>query len=213
MQAIREIVLNTLSHKQWRCYNRCRVILVTSMVATSTGLSSSLLSKEQACSWCLVHTKATLQVSPLLLCLVSLENTFYQDLSGPQGNSEAYGDRSALWPTLEQSGPAQLSPQQPRSYPTGGGSGQMGVPVPLYSVPETHLLGTSGSMAVTGAPGGTAWEEAQQIHLPPGKSCQEGSEPWVGRCGGEQAEEGGAGASVRCGVGACEALGGGCACD
>lgn len=89
----------------------------------------------------------------------------------------------------------------------------MGVPVPLYSVPETHLLGTSGSMAVTGAPGGTAWEEAQQIHLPPGKSCQEGSEPWVGRCGGEQAEEGGAGASVRCGVGACEALGGGCACD
>uniref|UniRef100_A0A8B9WRI5 Protein transport protein sec16 n=1 Tax=Bos mutus grunniens TaxID=30521 RepID=A0A8B9WRI5_BOSMU len=95
------------------------------------------------------------------------ENTFYQGLSGPQGNSEAYGDRSALWPTLEQSGPAQLSPQQPGSYPTGGGSGQMGVPVPLYSVPETHLLGTSGSVAVTGAPGGTAWEEAQQIHLPP----------------------------------------------
>ena len=158
------------------------------MVATSTGLSSSLLSKEQACSW-LVHTKATLQVSPLLLCPVSLENTFYQDLSGPQGNSEAYGDHSALWPTPEQSGPAQLSPQQPGSYPTGRGSGQMGVPVPLSSVPETHLLGPIGSMAVTGAPGGTAWEEAQQIHLAPGKSCQQGSEPWVGRCGGEQAEE------------------------
>ncbi|KAI4563470.1 hypothetical protein MJT46_019826, partial [Ovis ammon polii x Ovis aries] len=142
--------------------------------------------------------QATLQVSPLLLCPVSLENTFYQDLSGPQGNSEAYGDHSALWPTPEQSGPAQLSPQQPGSYPTGGGSGQMGVPVPLSSVPETHLLGPIGSVAVTGAPGGTAWEEAQQIHLAPGKSCQQGSEPWVGWCGGEQAEEGGAGASVGC---------------
>lgn len=182
------------------------------MVATSTGLSSSLLSKEQAYSW-LVHTKATLQGSPLLLCPVSLENTFYQDLSGPQGNSEAYGDHSALWPTPEQSGPAQLSPQQLGSYPTGGGSGQMGVPVPLSSVPETHLLGPIGSVAVTGAPGGTAWEEAQQIHLAPGKSCQQGSEPWVGRCGGEQAEEGGAGASVGCAVGACEALGGGRARD
>uniref|UniRef100_A0A8C6E8Y1 Protein transport protein sec16 n=1 Tax=Moschus moschiferus TaxID=68415 RepID=A0A8C6E8Y1_MOSMO len=98
------------------------------------------------------------------------ENTFYQDLSGPQGNSEACGDHSALWPTPEQSGPAQPSPQQPGSYPTGGGSGQMGVPVPLCSVPETHLLGTSGSMAVTGAAGGRAWEEAQQIHLPPGEN-------------------------------------------
>ena len=165
------------------------------MVATSTGLFSSLLSKEQACSWCLVHAKATLWVSPLL-CPVSLENTFYQDLSGPQGNSGAYGDRSALWPTPEQSGPTQPSPQQPGSYPTGGGSGQMGVLVPLYSVPETHLLGTGGSVAVAGAPGGRAWEGAQQIHLPPGKSCQQGSEPWVGRCGGERAEEGGAGASV-----------------
>ena len=123
---------------------------------------------------------------------MSLENTIYQDLSEPQGNSEAYGDRSALWPTLEQSGPAQLGPQQPGSYPTGGSSGQMGVPVPLYSVPETHLLGTSGSVAVTGAPGGTAWEEAQQIHLPPGKSCQRalGGQVWRGasrggRCGGQ----------------------------
>ncbi|KAF4018602.1 hypothetical protein G4228_010064 [Cervus hanglu yarkandensis] len=96
------------------------------------------------------------------------ENTFYHDLSGPQGNSGAYGDRSALWPAPEQSGPAQPSPQQPGSYPTGGGSGQMGVPVPLYSVPETHLLETGGSVAVTGAPG--AWEGAQQIHLPPGEN-------------------------------------------
>ncbi|XP_043341615.1 protein transport protein Sec16B isoform X2 [Cervus canadensis] len=96
------------------------------------------------------------------------ENTFYHDLSGPQGNSGAYGDRSALWPAPEQSGPAQPSPQQPGSYPTGGGSGQMGVPVPLYSFPETHLLETGGSVAVTGAPG--AWEGAQQIHLPPGEN-------------------------------------------
>ncbi|CAI9179716.1 unnamed protein product [Rangifer tarandus platyrhynchus] len=98
------------------------------------------------------------------------ENTFYHDLSGPQGNSGAYGDRSALWPTPEQSRPAQPSPQQPGSYPTGGSSEQVGVPVPLCSVPETHLLGTGGSVAATGAPGGSAWEGAQQIHLPPGEN-------------------------------------------
>ncbi|XP_057585523.1 protein transport protein Sec16B isoform X2 [Hippopotamus amphibius kiboko] len=104
-------------------------------------------------------------------------NTFYQDLSGHQGNSEALGDRSALWPTPEQTGLAQPSPQQtfplqPNSYPAGGGSGQMGVPVPLYSVPETHLPGTSGGVAVPEAPGGRAWEEAQQIRInpPPGEN-------------------------------------------
>ncbi|XP_004425062.1 PREDICTED: protein transport protein Sec16B [Ceratotherium simum simum] len=100
------------------------------------------------------------------------ENTFYQDLSGRQGDSEAFGDRSALWPTPEQMGLARPSPQapfplQPGSYPAGGGSGQIGVPVPLYSVPETCLPGPGGNEAVTGAPGGRAWEETQQIHLPP----------------------------------------------
>lgn len=149
---------------------------------------------------------------------MSLDDTFYQDLSGHQGNSEALGDCSALWPTLEPMGPAQPSPQQPfplqpSSYPAGGGSGQTGVPVPLYSVPEAHLPGTGGSVAVTGTPGGRAWEEAQQMHPPPGKTCQRGSEPWVTRCLGEQAEEGGAGTSAGCGVGAGKALSGGCARD
>uniref|UniRef100_A0A8C4PRK4 Protein transport protein sec16 n=1 Tax=Equus asinus asinus TaxID=83772 RepID=A0A8C4PRK4_EQUAS len=105
------------------------------------------------------------------------ENTFYQDLSGLQGHSEALGDCSALGPTPEQTGPAWSSPQlhfplQPRSYPAGGGSGQMAVPVPLYSVLETHLPGPGGSEAVTGTPGRRSWEETQQIHLPSGKTCQ-----------------------------------------
>ncbi|KAB0397378.1 hypothetical protein E2I00_019657, partial [Balaenoptera physalus] len=122
-----------------------------------------------------VHTNATLQVSLPPLCPMSLDDTFYQDLSGHQGNSEALGDCSALWPTLEPMGPAHPSPQQPlplqpSSYPAGGGSGQTGVPVPLYSVPETHLPGTGGSVAVTGTPGGRAWEEAQQMHPPPGEN-------------------------------------------
>ncbi|XP_001498372.3 protein transport protein Sec16B isoform X1 [Equus caballus] len=103
------------------------------------------------------------------------ENTFYQDLSGLQGHSEALGDCSALGPTPEQTGPAWSSPQlhfplQPSSYPAGGGSGQMAVPVPLYSVLETRLPGPGGSEAVTGAPGRRAWEETQQIHLPSGEN-------------------------------------------
>uniref|UniRef100_A0A8D1LYU6 Protein transport protein sec16 n=1 Tax=Sus scrofa TaxID=9823 RepID=A0A8D1LYU6_PIG len=122
------------------------------------------------------------------------EHTFYQDLSGHQGNSEALGGCSAQWPTPEQTGPAQLSPQQPfalqpGSYPAGGGSQQTGVPVPLYAVPETHPAGTLGSVAVTGAPGERAWEEAQQMHSPPGKTCQRVREPRVRRCGKEQASD------------------------
>nr|XP_030731250.1 protein transport protein Sec16B-like isoform X7 [Globicephala melas] len=113
--------------------------------------------------------------SDILGARKTTDDTFYQDLSGHQGNSEALGDRSALWPTLEPMGPAQPSPQQPfplqpSSYPAGGGSGQTGVPVPLYSVPEAHLPGTGGSVAVTGTPGGRAWEEAQQMHPPPGEN-------------------------------------------
>uniref|UniRef100_A0A8D0JKV7 Protein transport protein sec16 n=1 Tax=Sus scrofa TaxID=9823 RepID=A0A8D0JKV7_PIG len=109
------------------------------------------------------------------------EHTFYQDLSGQQGNSEALGGCSAQWPTPEQTGPAQLSPQQPfalqpSSYPAGGGSQQTGIPVPLYAVPETHPPGTLGSVAVTGAPGERAWEEAQQMHSPPGENTVVSSE-------------------------------------
>ncbi|XP_019501955.1 PREDICTED: protein transport protein Sec16B isoform X2 [Hipposideros armiger] len=101
------------------------------------------------------------------------ENTFYQDLSGHQGDPEATEDRPALWPTAEQTVPAQPSlqqpfPLQPGSYPAGGGLGQTGVSVPLYSVPQMHLPGTGGSMAVTEAPAGRAWEETQQMPpLPP----------------------------------------------
>lgn len=131
----------------------------------------------------------TCQILLLSLCPVSLENTLYQDLPGRHGVSEATGDPSALWPTVEPVGPAWPSPQQPfplqpGSYPAGGDLGQTGVPVPLYSVPETRLPGTGGSMAVTEAPGGRTWEETQQTHLPPGKTCAGlatwGSEIWRG---------------------------------
>lgn len=102
---------------------------------------------------------------------MSLESTFYHDLSGRQSNSGTLGARPALWPSLEQMGPGQPSPQQPAfphqlsSHPAGGSVGQMGGPVPLYSVP-----GTGGSLALTGTPGGGAWEETQQIHPPLGKT-------------------------------------------
>uniref|UniRef100_A0A8C8Z1H5 Protein transport protein sec16 n=1 Tax=Prolemur simus TaxID=1328070 RepID=A0A8C8Z1H5_PROSS len=103
------------------------------------------------------------------------ENTFYQDLSGPQGYSEAPGHRSALWPTPEQTCVTQPSPQQPfplqpGSYPAGGGAGRTGAPVPLYTVLETHLPGTDGSVAVTRVPGGMVWEETLQTHPAPGEN-------------------------------------------
>lgn len=145
------------------------------------------------CPWCHQSTQMSRFChAHFYLCPVSLEHTFYQDLSGQQGNSEALGGCSAQWPTPEQTGPAQLSPQQPfalqpSSYPAGGGSQQTGIPVPLYAVPETHPPGTLGSVAVTGAPGERAWEEAQQMHSPPGKTCQRVREPRVRRCGKEQA--------------------------
>lgn len=103
------------------------------------------------------------------------EDTFYQDLPGRQGDSEATADPSALWPTVEPTGPVPSGPQQPfplqpGPYPAGGDWGQTGVPVPLYSVPETHPPGISGGSAVTEAPGGRAWEEAQQTRLHPGEN-------------------------------------------
>ncbi|XP_045838234.1 protein transport protein Sec16B isoform X2 [Meles meles] len=100
------------------------------------------------------------------------ESTFYHDLSGCQSNSGALGAHPALWPTLEQRGTGQPSPQPPSfphqlsSHPAGGSMGQVGGPVPLYSVPAT-----GGSLAVTGAPGRGAWEETQQIHPPLGESA------------------------------------------
>ncbi|XP_024408918.2 protein transport protein Sec16B isoform X4 [Desmodus rotundus] len=103
------------------------------------------------------------------------ENTFYQDLSGHQGDSEATVDPSASWPTVEPMGPVRPGPQQPfplqpGSYPAGGDWGQTGVPVPLYSVPKTHLPGISGGLAVTEAPRGRAWEGAQQTQTYPGEN-------------------------------------------
>ncbi|XP_062961984.1 protein transport protein Sec16B [Cynocephalus volans] len=103
------------------------------------------------------------------------EDTSYPDLVGHQGCSEAPGYGPALWPTPEQTGPTQPSPQQSfhlqlGPYPAGGGAGQTGAPVPLYSVPETHLLGTGGSIAVTGAPGGKVWDETLQTTPIPGEN-------------------------------------------
>nr|XP_010334397.1 protein transport protein Sec16B isoform X1 [Saimiri boliviensis boliviensis] len=112
------------------------------------------------------------------------ENTFYQDFSGRQGYSEAPGYRSALWLTpehtcLPQPSSQQPFPLQPGSYPAGGGAGQTGASIPLYSVLETHLPGTGSNVAATGSPGGTVWEETLQTHLGPGENTvsQETSQP------------------------------------
>ncbi|KAK2084825.1 Protein transport protein Sec16B [Saguinus oedipus] len=106
---------------------------------------------------------------------MSLENTFYQDFSGRQGSSEAPGYHSALWLTPEQNCQPQPSSQQPfplqlGSYPAGEGTGQTGASTPLYSVPETYLLGTGSNVAATGSPGGTVWEETLQTHRGPGEN-------------------------------------------
>lgn len=135
--------------------------------------------REQERFWCDQYANATFQVSLLYLHSMSLENTFYQDFSGCQGYSEAPEYRSALWLMLEQTCLPQPSPQQPfplqpGSYPAGGGAGQTGAPMPLYSVPEIHLPGTGSSVAVTEAPGGTVSEETLQTHLGPGKTWQLG---------------------------------------
>ncbi|XP_054443697.1 protein transport protein Sec16B [Pteronotus mesoamericanus] len=102
-------------------------------------------------------------------------NPSYYNLSRHQGDSDTTRDPSALWPTVEPVRPARPSPQQPLalqpgSYPVGGDLGQTGVPVPLYSVPETHLPGLDGGTAVTEAPGGRAWEGAQQTQPRPGEN-------------------------------------------
>lgn len=74
--------------------------------------------------------------------------------------------------------------------------GQMGGPVPLYSVP-----GTGGSLALTGTPGGGAWEETQLFHPPLGKT-------WGRSFEAEEVGEGGGG-----GIRAHKALNGGCTSD
>lgn len=130
---------------------------------------------------------------------MSLENTSYQEPSGHPGSSEDLRDHSALWPAAEQTGPAQPFPHQPGSYPAGGGSRQMVVPVPLYSVPERHLPGTGGGLPVSGAPGGRAWKETPQTCPPHGKMSLPG---WsLGEhLGGEEAGEGGAETSAMPGL-------------
>ncbi|XP_055480365.1 protein transport protein Sec16B isoform X2 [Psammomys obesus] len=101
--------------------------------------------------------------------------TPYQDLSGYQSYSEDPGYSSSLWPTPEQSGlpqpiPQQPFPQQRDTYSEREGSGSMGTPVPLYSVPVNPSSVTSGgsssssSVAVTGPPGGRVEEEMLRIH-------------------------------------------------
>lgn len=109
----------------------------------------------------------------------------YQDLSGYQSYSGDPGYRSSPWPTPEQTGLTQPIPQQPfplqrDAYPERDGSRYTGTPVPLYSVPATHLPATSGggSVAVPGAPGGRVGEEMLRMHPSLGKTCQPGWAPW-----------------------------------
>ncbi|KAL6087792.1 hypothetical protein STEG23_005159, partial [Scotinomys teguina] len=104
-------------------------------------------------------------------------DTPYQDLSGYQSYLGDPGYSSGPWPTPEQTGLTQPIPQQPFPlqrdiYSERDGSRHMGTPVPLYSVPATHLSATGGggggiggsSVAVTGAPGGRVGEEMLRIH-------------------------------------------------
>ncbi|XP_031242187.1 protein transport protein Sec16B isoform X3 [Mastomys coucha] len=97
----------------------------------------------------------------------------YPDLSGHQNYSEDSEYSSPLWPTPERTSLSNPITQQPFSlqrdtYAEADGSGHMGTPVPLYSVPATHLSATSGasgsSVAVTGAPGGRVGEEMLWTH-------------------------------------------------
>ncbi|XP_016049201.2 protein transport protein Sec16B isoform X1 [Erinaceus europaeus] len=103
------------------------------------------------------------------------KKTFYQDPSACQDDSEVLGDGSAPWQTPKHAGLVEPSlqqafPLQPGFYPVDGGVGHMGVPVPLYSVPQTYVPRTGGSLAGTGAPGGRAYEEIPQTHLPSGEN-------------------------------------------
>lgn len=101
-------------------------------------------------------------------------DTPYRDLYGQQNYSEDSEYSSALWPTSEQTSLTNPTPQQPfplqrDTYSERDGPVHMGTPVPLYSVPATHLTVISGSssgsgVAVTGAPGGRVGEEMLQKH-------------------------------------------------
>lgn len=111
----------------------------------------------------------------------------YPDLSGHQNYSEDSEYSSPLWPTPERTSLTNPITQQPFSlqrdtYAEADGSGHMGTPVPLYSVPATHLSATSGasgsSVAVTGAPGGRVGEEMLWTHPALGETCQPGWVPW-----------------------------------
>lgn len=115
-------------------------------------------------------------------------DTPYHDLYGQQNYSEDSEYSSALWPTSEQTSLTNTTPQQPfplqrDTYSERDGPVHTGTPVPLYSVPATHLTVTSGSsggsgVAVTGAPGGRVGEEMLLKHPALGKTCQPG---WVPR--------------------------------
>ncbi|KAM6217275.1 protein transport protein Sec16B [Rhynchocyon petersi] len=104
-----------------------------------------------------------------------LENTFYQDLPGHQGYSETLGYHSVPWPGPELTGASQPSlqqtaPPQLDSCLVGGGTGQMGAQVPLYSLPETLPPGTVSSVTVTTAPGAKTREESLQMQSPLGEN-------------------------------------------
>lgn len=107
--------------------------------------------------------------------------TPYPDLSGHQNYSEDSEYSSTLWPTPEQTSLTNPIAQQPfplqrDTYSERDGSGHMGTPVPLYSVPATHLAATSGasgsSAAVMGPPGGRVGEENLRTHPALGEAHQ-----------------------------------------
>ena len=95
-------------------------------------------------------------------------DTPYPDLSGHQNYSEDSEYSSTLWSTAEQT--SLTNPLAQQSFPLQRDtySGHMGTPVPLYSVPATHLAVTSGasgsSVAVTGTPGGRVGEDMLRTH-------------------------------------------------
>lgn len=114
-------------------------------------------------------------------------DTPYHDLSGHQNYSEDSGYSPALWPTPEQTNLTNPIPQPPfpvprDTYSERDGSAHLGNPVPLYSVPATHLSATSGAsgsnVAVTRPPGGGVGEEMLRTHPALGKTRQPGWVPW-----------------------------------
>jgi hypothetical protein len=120
-----------------------------------------------------------------MVCLTAAASSLdtpYPDLSGHQNYSEDSEYSSTLWSTAEQT--SLTNPLAQQSFPLQRDtySGHMGTPVPLYSVPATHLAVTSGasgsSVAVTGTPGGRVGEDMLRTHPAFGETRQPAWVPW-----------------------------------